>query len=363
MPATTAQPIDLLQRLAQELQTFPGWARLIVTFCTVSVLTAVFINFQLARRAHTIRSERPSFVKTGSMLAFFAVIYLLIRLRIGVYDIPDLYYPAAIGGLGLVMLGAAVNIMGRFALGRNWGNQVIIYQDHKLVTGGVYRIVRHPLYASLIWMFMGASLVFQDWASLLATAFVFVPAMYYRGRLEEKALIARFPDYAEYRDRTGMFFPISMGPEVAQIPKPAFAFCRISLTVMLWLALCFHSVWLVFVVFVILVLSVILKVQRSPMIQLYQQTVLRLFPTPQHVFLDVPAMRFAHGMGAFMALAVIVAMLASPSVGWYVLAGFCVLKTTAAFGFCPASKLFVCMRKGGCCALTRDAQCPRVPGV
>jgi uncharacterized radical SAM superfamily Fe-S cluster-containing enzyme len=41
----------------------------------------------------------------------------------------------------------------------------------------------------------------------------------------------------------------------------------------------------------------------------------------------------------------------------YCLGAFCLLKTTAAFGFCPASKLFVCMCKGGCYALTKAAQC------
>ena len=357
MSTTTLQPTDLLHRLAQELHTFEGCARLVVTLCTVSVLTAVFINFQLARQSHAIRNERHSFVKTGSMLAFLAIIYLLIRFRIGVYDLPAIYHPAALSGLLLVMLGAIVNIVGRFALGRNWGNQVIIYQDHTLVTGGVFRFVRHPLYASLIWMFIGASLVFQNGASLLATVFIFVPAMYYRSKLEEKALITQFPNYAEYSDRTGMIIPIAMGPEVVQVPRPAFAFCRISLTVLLWAALWLHSVGLVVSVFAILGLSVLLKVQRSPMIQLYQQTLLRIFPTEQHLFLDVPAMRFAHALGAVMALAVTVTMLAAPRSGWYCLAAFCVLKTTAAFGFCPASKLFVCMRKGGCCALTKGAQC------
>jgi len=357
MPAITLPPAEILVRLTRELQTFPGWARLIVTLCTVAVLAAVFVNFQLARHAHAIRSERPSLVRTGSMLAFFGVVYLLIRLHVGVYAIPGLGFPAAVAGLVLVVLGSVVNIMGRFALGRNWGNQVIVYQDHSLVTGGVYRFVRHPLYASLIWMFIGAALVFQNWAALLVTVLIFVPAMVYRGKLEERALIAQFPDYAEYRDRTGMLFPIAMGPEVVPVARPAFAFCRISLTVMLWVAWYFHSVWLVAGVLVILVLSVILKVQRSPLIQLYQQTVLRLFPTPHYVFLDVPAMRFAHGMGAGLALVVTVAMLADTRVGWYFLGVFCLLKTTAALGFCPASKLFICLRKGGCCALTGSNRC------
>ena len=351
--AAASQPADFLGRLTQELQTFDGCARLLVTICTVSVLTAVFVNFMLAREAHVVQNRRKSFVATGSMLAFFAAIYLLIRFRVGAFEIPAIDHPAAIVGLVLLLLGTAVNLMGRLALGRNWGNQVIIYEDHKLVMGGVYRVVRHPLYAGLIWMFAGASLMFQNWLALAATVVIFLPAMFYRAKLEENFLVAQFPGYAEYRNHVGMFFPISMRAEVAQIPRPAFAFCRVSLTVLLWLALYLDSVWLVVAVFLILALSVILKVQRSPMIQLYQQTVLRVFPAKHFELLDVPAMRFAHAMGAMMSLAVMLAMLASPQAGWYCLLALCLLKTTTALGFCPASKLFVCMRNGGCCALTR----------
>jgi|GEM_PF-269819 len=355
MPDNTPQSAGFLDRLTQELQTFDGCARLLVTLCAVSVLTAVFINFMLAREGHAVHSRRRSAVATGSMLAFFAGVYLFIRFRVGAFEIPAIHYPAAILGLVLLLLGTAVNLMGRFALGRNWGNQVVIYEDHKLVTVGVYRIVRHPLYAGLIWMFTGASLVFQNWAALAATIFIFLPAMFYRAKLEEKFLAAQFPGYAEYRNRAGMFFPISMAPEIVEIPRPAFAFCRISLTVLLWLAFVLDNVWLVVAVFAILALSVVLKVHRSPMIQLYRQTILRIFPAKNFDFLDVPAMRFAHGMGAIMSLAVILVMLAAPHAGWYCLLAFCVLKTTAALGFCPASKLFVCMRNGGCCALTRLA--------
>ena len=42
---------------------------------------------------------------------------------------------------------------------------------------------------------------------LLAALGVFLPAMAYRARQEETALAAEFPAYAEYRRRTGMFFP------------------------------------------------------------------------------------------------------------------------------------------------------------
>ena len=257
------------------------------------MLAAVFLNFQLNPKSRAVRAKRKSVVETGSMLAFFVGFYLLVRFRVGMRVIPGAYLPLAVAGLVLVVIGAAVNIMGRLALGRNWGNQVIIYEDHSLVTGGIYRLVRHPLYASLVWMFTGAALVFQNWAALLAALFVFLPGMFYRATQEEKTLKAQFPEYENYRQRTGMLFPISMGPETTRIPGAAFAFCRTSLTVILWLALLLRNVWLVALVFFILLLSLILKVQNSPMIQLYSRVMLRVFPARSFVFLDVPAMRFA----------------------------------------------------------------------
>jgi len=144
-----------------------------------------------------------------------------------------------------------------------------------------------------------------------------------------------------------------MDPEVVQIPRPAFLFCRVFLTALLWVALGFHLTWLVGAVFVILVFSSLLKVQRSPLIVLYSATVLRVRPTEHYEFLDVAAMRFAHGMGAALALASFIVLWNQPDAGWWVLLAFCLLKTVSACGLCPASKLFVCLRKGGCCALTR----------
>lgn len=148
-----------------------------------------------------------------------------------------------------------------------------------------------------------------------------------------------------------------MEPEVVQVPRPAFAFCRFSLTVLLWLAFALRQPWLVLAVFVILALSALLKVHRSPMIVLYSQTILRLRPTERFEFLDVAAMRFAHSMGAVLALATWLALRFTPGAGHWMLLGFCLLKTVSACGFCPASKLFVCLRKGGCCALTRRPRC------
>jgi len=100
-----------------------------------------------------------------------------------------------------------VNVRGRFNLGKNWSNQIKIYQDHYLVSSGVYHFVRHPLYGSIIWMFFGASLVYLNYLALLSNVLIFIPAMYFRAKQEEKMLMQEFPEYKEYQKRVGMFFP------------------------------------------------------------------------------------------------------------------------------------------------------------
>jgi protein-S-isoprenylcysteine O-methyltransferase Ste14 len=107
----------------------------------------------------------------------------------------------------IIIVGCIINILGRFRLGGNWANQVKIYKDQTLVTKAVYGIVRHPLYASLIWMFYGASLVYLNYAAFLANSLLFIPFMYYRAKQEETLLAKEFKGYNKYRENVGMFFP------------------------------------------------------------------------------------------------------------------------------------------------------------
>lgn len=144
-----------------------------------------------------------------------------------------------------------------------------------------------------------------------------------------------------------------MAPQIVQLPRGAFAFCRWSLTGLLWLALATRWTWPVGLVVAILLLSAALRVDRAPMVVLYLRTIGALRPARTFAFLDVAAMRFAHGLGASMGALVLVLLLVHPAAGRIGLACFCLLKTVSALGFCPASKVFVCLRKGGCCALTR----------
>lgn len=77
-----------------------------------------------------------------------------------------------------------------------------------LYTGGAYRLVRHPLYASLITLAAPAAAVFLDhWAMLL-----WLPVLHLAWHvvipIEERLMVDHFGDeYRDYARRTGRFVP------------------------------------------------------------------------------------------------------------------------------------------------------------
>ncbi len=76
-----------------------------------------------------------------------------------------------------------------------------------LVTSGAYRLIRHPLYASLLCLGWGAFFKTPSLASgvLALAALIFLVAT---ARVEETELLRRFGEfYSAYKRRTRMFIP------------------------------------------------------------------------------------------------------------------------------------------------------------
>ncbi len=110
-------------------------------------------------------------------------------------------------GLGLAMAGAALAILSRAMLGRNWSATVQLKQAHELVTHGPYRYVRHPIYTGLLLLFLGNAVMVGDWRGLLAVAIVLV-SFWRKLRLEESWLAGHFGEaYRLYQARTKALIP------------------------------------------------------------------------------------------------------------------------------------------------------------
>jgi protein-S-isoprenylcysteine O-methyltransferase Ste14 len=70
----------------------------------------------------------------------------------------------------------------------------------ELVERGPYRFLRHPIYVGGFLFFAGLSLVFSVYGLVLTA--VLGAFWVAKARLEERHLVARFPEYADYRRRT-----------------------------------------------------------------------------------------------------------------------------------------------------------------
>lgn len=114
-------------------------------------------------------------------------------------------------GVGLGAAAGALLIWAFRSLGRNLTDTVVTRKEHTLVTGGPYRWVRHPFYASVAGAVLGNSLAAANWF-LLASGCVVVVLQVIRTRKEEENLVARFgEEYRGYIERTGRFVPRVLG--------------------------------------------------------------------------------------------------------------------------------------------------------
>lgn len=73
-------------------------------------------------------------------------------------------------------------------------------RGHRIVTGGPYAIVRHPMYAGAIGLVLGTPLLLGSWIGL-ALGFIMIGAFAYRAVREEATLAAQFPEYVDYAAR------------------------------------------------------------------------------------------------------------------------------------------------------------------
>jgi protein-S-isoprenylcysteine O-methyltransferase Ste14 len=110
-------------------------------------------------------------------------------------------------GVVLFAAGGALRIWPVFVLGHRFSGLVAIQPEHALVTGGVYRIIRHPSYLGLLVNSLGWGLVFRSGAGVLLTMLM-IPPILARIHAEERLLRSQFgSEYDAYKASTSRLIP------------------------------------------------------------------------------------------------------------------------------------------------------------
>ncbi len=141
---------------------------------------------------------------------------------LGVLGIIDAYFPAytdrvdflTFGGEGVRWLGFLLYTAGGvlrlapvFVLGRRFSGLVAIQPEHRLVTSGLYEIIRHPSYLGLLVFMLGWGLAFRAGVEIIIAVLMLIVVLA-RIEAEERLLSESFgAEYDAYRARTWRLIP------------------------------------------------------------------------------------------------------------------------------------------------------------
>ncbi len=106
------------------------------------------------------------------------------------------------------MCGLFIFYLAHRDLGLNYSALLELRDEHELITHGIYRHIRHPMYAAIWLMVLGQAFllanVIAGFGGILGFGFLYVT----RIDFEEQMLIDRFGTaYRDYMERTGRLIP------------------------------------------------------------------------------------------------------------------------------------------------------------
>lgn len=176
-----------------------------------------FILWSLVERGFTLTNQQQDQGHKQSRLSFWLIsLFWYGTMLFSILDAWGLQltlfaqplWGLRITGLALAAAGLLLRFIARKDLGKQYSVHVETSNEHQLVTGGIYRSIRHPAYLGLLCLFLGIPLCMGSWGSLALAAAGGIPAVIYRINIEEKSLGEWFGEqYREYQTKSWRLIP------------------------------------------------------------------------------------------------------------------------------------------------------------
>lgn len=109
-----------------------------------------------------------------------------------------------------LILAAVFAWLARRSLGRQWRLDAGLNADHQLVQSGVYRLVRHPIYTSMVSLLLGMGFMLTPLPRLFLSLVLLMIGTEVRVRSEERLLTSRFGEqYRRFRSEVPAYVPFA----------------------------------------------------------------------------------------------------------------------------------------------------------
>ncbi len=151
--------------------------------------------------------------KKKDILFFFPafIVWITLTLITSFWNIQaplfSLKSPMNVIGALIFIVGLLITVNAQMTLKRNYSSMLRIKEGHQLITHGIYKYVRHPVYSGVILRFFTIPIFATSLLGFLF-ALTAIPLFNYRIGVEEKMLIGEFGDeYLEYTKATWKLLP------------------------------------------------------------------------------------------------------------------------------------------------------------
>jgi protein-S-isoprenylcysteine O-methyltransferase Ste14 len=163
-----------------------------------------------SRLVKVVKSHRTPLEAVLLTLAWLGFFIPLIWIASPVFSFAE--YPLRIvpliAGIVAFVIGLWLFYRAHADLGTNWSITLEVREKHRLITQGIYRRIRHPMYSGLLLYGLAHALVIPNWVAGSSNVVAFAVLYAFRVRAEEAMMLEQFGDeYREYMARTNRLIP------------------------------------------------------------------------------------------------------------------------------------------------------------
>lgn len=187
-----------------------GWGALV---WIAGIIGMNIIRAPFARRTQDnkiVESQKTLMEKLLLTGVLVGMLVPVIQLTSGVLSFANYSVGVWVTVAGTIVLAAGLWLFWRSHadLGRNWSVTLELREDHGLITSGVYKRVRHPMYSAIWLIVLAQPLLIHNWVVGFAGVFSFGLMYAIRTPREEAMMRKQFGvAYEDYCKKSGRLLP------------------------------------------------------------------------------------------------------------------------------------------------------------
>ena len=188
----------------------PWIAKVVILVASVVMVAIRAPHGQRSRAVKTVSSSkgaREVFLLTLAWIGFLVPLLWVASPAFSFAEYPLRPAPL-VAGIACLGLGLWLFYRSHADLGSFWSVTLEVRENHRLISRGVYRRVRHPMYSALFIYSIGQALAVPNWVAGFSYLVAFGILFAFRIRAEEQMMLDAFGDeYVAYMAKTKRLVP------------------------------------------------------------------------------------------------------------------------------------------------------------